>query len=168
MLNWTLEILCLFLHAAVVYYGYKMYRLLHPVRYWSNAWLLYSLGNLVILIRRFIGIFTIQKTIVPGMILVWPATAEYLLQILVSILLLMFGMSLKKLYDKYFSDRLIVPSWKQEQEQIVYDGIKDIIDKHLESKVRGNCSICPIHETCVLNKYAKYKVVKIPDNDIKE
>ena len=113
MLNLTIAIISLILHALVVYYGWKMYRIMNPVRYWTNAWLLYSLGNLLILIRRIIGMFIIEKAAVPIMVS-WSITSEYLLQVLVSILLLLFSMNLKKLYDKYFSNGINVKSWQQE------------------------------------------------------
>jgi hypothetical protein len=114
MLNLTLGIVGLIVHAFVVYYGWRMYRILNPVRYWSNAWLLYSAANLLILTRRIMGIFFVQKTIVP-MSFTWSVTAEHLLEIVVSILLLTFGKCLSQLYSKYFSDGLNIKSWEEEQ-----------------------------------------------------
>jgi len=115
MLNLMLGIVGLVLHSFVVYYGWRMYKILNPVRYWSNAWLLYSSANLLILIRRVIEIFFIQKTLIP-MSFGWSVTAEYLLQIVVSILLLIFGKCLSQLYSKYFTDGLNIRSWAKEQE----------------------------------------------------
>jgi hypothetical protein len=95
------------------------------------------------------------------MVFVWPATAEYLLQIVVSILLLMFGMSLKKLYDKYFNNGLNIPAWKDEQQEIINNGIRTIIDSHMEDKVRGHCEMCPINGTCPLSKSNIKEICKI-------
>lgn len=121
MLNIMLGIASLVIQALVVYYGWKMYRILNPVRYWSNAWFLYSLANLMILIRRVIELFTSEwfityspKTLLD---LALYTTTEYIIQIVVSILLLVFGKNLNSLYSKYFCDGLKVGSWRREQEE---------------------------------------------------
>ena len=111
MLNLTIIFSCLILQALVVYYGYKLYKILNPVRYWSTAWLLYTIANLLILIRRVVGIFLIDD--ISG---ISAATVEYLIQVAVSILLLIFGKRLSQLYSKYFNDGLNLQSWKEEQD----------------------------------------------------
>jgi len=115
MFNLMIGIISVILHVLVVYYGWKMYKILNPVRYWTNAWLLYSSGNMLILIRRVIGLYIIScGELTLNMKIVWSVTVEYILQICVSILLLMFGMFLKKLYDKYFSNGVNIESWQQQ------------------------------------------------------
>lgn len=116
MLNLTLGIISLILHVVVVYYGWRMYKILNPVRYWSNAWLLYLIANLLILLRRFVGVFIIQwsvlcspKTLIP-IGADWYIALEYLLQITVSILLVLFGKKLTQLYSKYFNNGLKLKS----------------------------------------------------------
>lgn len=100
------------LHLLVCFYGFRLYKILNPVRYWSHAWLLYSVANALIVVRRFIGIFIIGN---PSINL--PNVLEVLVQIVISILLLVFGRGLGKLYEKYFTNGLNIQSWKEEQEQ---------------------------------------------------
>ena len=110
MLNLVIKIIALMLQVVVVYYGWRMYRILNPVLYWSNAWLLYSVANLAILIRRTLEFFAIC--------FVYPVilSVDYLLEVLVSILLLTFSINLKKLYEKYFNNGLDIEAWKHGQE----------------------------------------------------
>ena len=109
MLNLILLAISIVLQIIVVYYGWRLYRILNPVRYWSNAWLLYSLANLAILIRRTLEFFSICFELFTIL------TIEYLVQVLVSVLLLVFSFNLKKLYTKYFNNGLDIEAWKQEQ-----------------------------------------------------
>jgi hypothetical protein len=113
MLNLILGVIGLILHALVVYYGYQMYRMLNPVRYWTSAWLFFSAANLFILIRRFIAIFTLCSPLTFS----WYVFLEVILQIAISILLVVFVKQLHLLYGKYFTDGLDIPSWTEEQLQ---------------------------------------------------
>jgi len=146
MLNLILGIISLILQAVVVYYGYRLYNILNPVRYWSHAWLLYTTGNLLILIRRAVGLFLVGCTTSVAV------TLENVIQIAVSVLLLVFGWTLSKMYSKYFTDGLNIQSWKEEQANIIAKGVKDIVDQHLADNIRGDCDACPIAATCPLNK----------------
>jgi hypothetical protein len=119
MFNLMIGFISVILHALVVYYGWRMYKL-GPAVYWSHAWLQYSFGNLLILIRRIIGLYlacTCEMPVTSSVQIIWPVTAEYVLQILVSIFLLIFGMSLKKLYDKYLRNGMKIDNLKQKGQE---------------------------------------------------
>lgn len=105
MLTLIPAIISLAIHALVVFYGWKMYKILNPVRYWSSAWLLFLLGNLLIFIRRSIAVFVNTPTLI-----------ELLIQIVVSFLLLAFVQQLNRLYTKYFSNGLDLEAWIEQQE----------------------------------------------------
>ena len=110
MLNLILGIIGLVFHVLVVYYGYRMYRILNPVRYWTGAWLLFSLGNSLILVRRCLGLYSLCSLLD----FTWPVFFELLVQVIVSALLLLFVKQLNKLYTKYFTNGPDVPSWIEE------------------------------------------------------
>lgn len=111
MLNLILHVIGLMLHALVIYYGYQMYRLMNPVRYWTSSWLFFSAANLLILIRRFIAIFDVCLPLNFS----WIVFIEVILQIIVSILFVVFLKRLQLLYAKYFTDGLNISSWANEQ-----------------------------------------------------
>jgi|GEM_PF-6490062 len=118
MFNLIIAILSLIIQVLVVYYGYRMYRILNPVRYWSSSWLLYSVANLLILFRRIIGVIYDYQMLSININFSWSwLIYEKLLQVGVSILLLIFVMKLKKLYRKYFENGLDIKAWKQEQQK---------------------------------------------------
>jgi hypothetical protein len=101
IINLTLGVLGLLLQALVVWYGWHLARTLNGVDYWTAGWRFYTGANLLILIRRCIGMYSAMGTIVPSMSYIWPVTAEYILQIVVSLSLLVFGFKLKQLFLKY-------------------------------------------------------------------
>jgi hypothetical protein len=127
MLDFGLAVISLIIQALVVWFGWKMYRILNPVRYWTNGWLLYTIGNVMILLRRVIGfvvawkgekIFTgWEHLAITNMSNVSWLSAEFFLQIAVSVVFLIFGWNLKHLYTKYFENGLKIQSWKSEQDE---------------------------------------------------
>jgi hypothetical protein len=120
MVNLLVVTASLLTQCFVIYFSFRLWRILNPVRYWSNAWLLYTIANLSILIRRIIGVYVTAcaggyEIISPNMTLAWPVLVENLVQIFVSVLLLAFVWNLRKLYIKYFENGLNIQSWKEEQ-----------------------------------------------------
>lgn len=142
MLTLVLAIISLILQATVVYYGWKMARILNPVRFWTQGWKLYTLGNLFIFLRRVVGLIVVLKGedvfdkfkyfTISNMVS-WPV-AEVTLQIAVSIVFLLFGWSLQSLYSKYFEDGLNIPSWKNEQ-KVALEKAQGLVD----SEKKGAC-----------------------------
>lgn len=115
MLNTILGVTSLILQAMVVSYGVRLYNILRPVRFWSIGWILYTIANFLILVRRVIGFKLAYSIIIPFTPTI---SYEYSLQIVISILFLFFGWNLKKMYSKYFNDGLNIKSWKEEKEWV--------------------------------------------------
>ncbi len=89
------------LQGFVVYYGYKLYKLMKPIKYWTTGWGLFCIAMLAIVLRR---CFTTYQDI----FIACPTSLieyffEYLLLITISLLLILFVYKLKNLFVLYIN-----------------------------------------------------------------
>ena len=101
--NSLIGLISVLLQIVVVYYGWRLLRMLTHADYWTAAWKWYTVGNTLILFRRIIGFSSVYGTLTPGMKFPVQVAFEYLLQIVVSVSLFIFGMKLKQLCEKYLN-----------------------------------------------------------------
>ena len=91
------------LQGFVVYYGYRLYKLMKPVKYWTFGWELFCISMLLIVLRR---CFTTYNDIFINC----PVSDvnyffEYGLLIAISILLIAFVYKLKSLFLEYINGK---------------------------------------------------------------
>jgi hypothetical protein len=95
-----LEILAAFLsitlQGTVVYYGYRLYKIMKPTRYWTSAWILFCISMSIITLRRCLAAY---YSVQSGHTSVY--FLESFLLIAISCLLIGFVLKLKILFIQY-------------------------------------------------------------------
>ncbi len=94
-------LLAIGLQGFVVYYGYRLYKLMKPIKYWTTGWALFCISMLLIVLRRcfttYHDIFITCPTSAPEYFF------EYILLIVISLLLILFVYKLKNLFVLYIN-----------------------------------------------------------------
>ncbi len=86
--------------SLVVYYGLRLFKVVGHTEHWSLGWKFYLAANGVILLRRVINFATLVLVTCEYKLLKYIMTEE-VLAIVISVLLLLFGRELSKLFSKY-------------------------------------------------------------------
>jgi len=117
-----LGVFSILLQGLVIYYGIKLFTVVGKTEYWSMGWSFYVLGNLVILFRRLDSFYTLVFDLCNN-VLLKHMIIEGSLAIGVSILFLLFGKFLSRLFGKYvFKPNGII------SERVEVQEVKDVKD----------------------------------------
>ena len=95
--------LAILLQILVVYYSFKLTIFLKPLKYWTKAWGVFTIGMTLIALRR---IFSFVNFVVLCPSDIFWHEIESVILLFINICLLYFVLKLKGLYTKYLNGEL--------------------------------------------------------------
>lgn len=105
------NVLQLVLQLFVIYYGYVLFRMVRPLKFWTRAWGIFTVSMILVFLRRSWNLFELFS----GCPDHTKATIEALLMIVISALWLCFSYKLEHLFKKYLNGEGVL----LEREQVI-------------------------------------------------
>lgn len=109
-----LNFIAIIIHLAVVYYSYVLFKMVKPLKFWTRAWGVFTVGNILISLRRMLSAYEILVGGCPSE-LTNRHLMELSLLIIISGLFLCFSYKLEHLFKKYLNGEGVL----LEREQVI-------------------------------------------------